>query len=122
MTELFEVFRFIFIVVKDPTAALLALAIILVIVESYFLFRSIKRYRDEVQDRIDECEDAHLERDTIQIGLIQLVAELLTTLKTSDDTDVREYQRRADYLVDQISDLNDSMLDRREEARRKRRK
>lgn len=107
---------------RDPASLLLSVALISLAVLAKLLRRSIRRYRDEIRDRINECEDAHLERDIIQIGAIQLIAELLTILKGVDGMHMQaaDFSRRSDELTSKIRKLNDNMLQKREDARKAR--
>lgn len=108
-------FIFVILVVLFLTWLVLGLAI-------FFLMGAIKRAREDTRRRIEECEDAHLERDKIQISLVELVAEAISKLKELSGgrrgaADAQDYELRARKLVAQIHDLNDEMLERRKRDR-----
>lgn len=90
-----------------------------------FLYINIRRYRLEVERRLQECEDAHLELNTIQIDALLLNAEMLTVLEKNTGSKrnkeiekVRKFRARNIELVSQVRALNNTMLKRRADERK----
>ena len=110
------------VALKDKPILLFALIVVLVLclllfVTSRLLKRAVRRFRDEMRRRIDECEDAHLERDKIQIASIKLIADLVADLRNGG-VNVVSYELRSQQMVHDIQRLNDTMLERRRIERR----
>jgi hypothetical protein len=118
--DLMKLLDFIWQAVHEPVSALLALVVCLFLLVCWLLHRSVRRYRDEISRRMSECEDAHLGRDNVDDSLIQLVAELLTTLKHVAPrmaVVLAEYQHRVREIISMKRELNATILERRKKER-----
>lgn len=107
---------------ERPGAVIVILLVVLFLLLVAQLGRSIKRYRDEVVRRLAECEDAHLERDKIQLDLVSLVAEQMGATGREGAPErrasVRDFCERAEQIIEDIHSLNSEMLKRRGLERR----
>ena len=122
MKEIIDTLPALLAAARDPAALLNLFCVGAVIVACILLNRSNRRYRAEIGDRIAECEDAHLERDKIQLGFVELVTDLLVKLESIGggrraNADLVEYRTRAEKLVERIHALNDGVLEQRKKSR-----
>lgn len=110
------------VALKDVPLLLLAIIVscvlgVLLFITKSMLSLELRRYREEMRRRMEECEDAHLARDNIQIAAISLIADLVADLRTAG-VSVLSYEMRTQQIVRDINGLNKEMLDRRKIERR----